>query len=59
LRAAARKDLGVAAACILTAFGGPESDDETEQAEREVGALIIAHIADDLRYIRTAYPAKG
>jgi hypothetical protein len=57
LRALARRDAGLASACLLAALGTqPESDNETARAY--VGALIMVEAADDLRVIRKLLTPK-
>ncbi len=54
LRAEAVRDLGVAAACLLAAFGmeGDETETEAEYLRRYVGALLIAGGLRDLTAIK-------
>ncbi len=59
MHAASRDDLGVGAACILSAFGGPDAEGEHEEARRYVGALLIAEILHELRLIRKAHYTDG
>jgi hypothetical protein len=53
LRAAARDNLGVAAACILDAFADPDSERSTfdERASRFAGAVMIAEGLHHLEHI--------
>jgi hypothetical protein len=52
-------NLGVAAAGVLSAFGGAEPEDESEQVSRQVGAMIAVHIWLELETIRKALTSKA
>lgn len=49
LRATARADLSAAAAALLALF---TPEDEADEAERVVGAIILAEALDNLRLLR-------
>jgi hypothetical protein len=49
-----RQDLGVAARCILAAFGTEDIENDKHDARKFVGALLLAEVVTDLRIIRRA-----
>lgn len=49
MRAQARADLGVSAACLLAALGTEQQETDSELARAYVGAVLIAEGLHDIR----------
>lgn len=58
LRRQSKHDLGVAAACLLEAFGWEEPENEHEAARAYTGALLLAQMAADIALIAKAHTKK-
>jgi len=55
----ARGDRGVAASCLLTAFGRDARRTDAEQARAMVGAILVFDALHELTLLRKALTTKG
>lgn len=58
LRREAHGDLGVAAACLLAAFGAEDFESDAAEARAYVGAILVAEAVHELKNVRRLLTPK-